>query len=660
MTDLQSIINMTVKTDGYGVISINKISGKTLKKINNMIVFHNKNKLNDLHTIYFKDDRFLPNFEEIPFSFANLTKNFSYELKVITLSFLFLGQTKNYKIIKWSTARSNLRVLKRFAMILIDQGLDSFRELDKLTPIALQNIGELIYADFNKSNETFVSKLSTLVHYALIKNKTLEYILHNYKDEKNKSSKSNSFTIIPNNVLLTLFSKINEYKINFIKEYVIWKKYNQQDILRINQGKYYVIDGKYFSTKQHDSISGVQFISILNKFRKVVIFNTLLFTGMRKDEVKELKNNCVKNIDDTYFVISSLSKTTPYKCDFEWMSSESCNEMLSLLIDINTEMKKRVRAIINTHDKRFSPEYISHLKSNLMLDRIFCFDYSLNRCVFTSTQFIIKNDLNKNYSVFKISLDQLDIDQLNFLECNYKSVVPNSSNYMIKYCIGDYFNFSPHQFRHTFSYFMIANNLCTIRQIKHQFKHASSIMNKPYTKRAIYSQLIKQSKTIDDTIKIKVLMGFSVSIGLKNCAGGGVKYILNALNLKDFKYNISIDPINLKGLDEINSYLLRNRDSINFLPHGFCMNGSDCALKSISVPLDCINCFGYITTDSNLPYWRGLLIDIQDKLSKINLLPTDKKKVYENLTSNLKEKEIKLQKIIDSLNGNKIETIEVI
>lgn len=660
MTELQSIIDMTVKINGYGEISINKISDKTLQKINNLIVFHNTNKFNDLHIIYFKDDRFLPNLEEIPFSFSNLTDSFSYELKIMTLLFLFLGQTKNYKIIKWSTTRSNLRVLKRFAKILINHGLDSFRELDKLTPIALQNIGKIIYTDFNKSNEPFLSKLSSLVYYGLIKNKTLEYILYNHNNEKNKLKRSNSFTIIPNNVLLSLFSKINEYKNQFINKYNIWKKYNQQEILRINQGEYNIIDGKYFSTKQHDSISGVQFISILNKFRKVVIFHTLLFTGMRKDEVKELKNNCIRNIDDTYYVISSLSKTVPYKHESEWISSKSCNEMLSLLIDINTEMKERVLAIINTNDKRFNPAYISHLKSNLMLDHIFCFDYSLNRCEFTSTQFITKNDMNKNYSVFKISLDQSDIDQLNFLECNYKSVVPNSLNYMIEYSVGDYFNFSPHQFRHTFSYFMISNNLCTIGQIKHQFKHASSIMNKPYTKRAIYSQLIKQSKTIDDTIKIKVLMGFSVSIGLKNCAGGGVKYILNALNLKDFKYNISIDPINLKGLDEINSYLLRNKDSINFLPHGFCMNGSDCALKSIPMPLDCINCFGYVTTDSNLPFWRGLLNDIHDKLSKINLLPTKKRDVYENLTTNLKEKEIKLKKIIDSINGNRIETIEVI
>lgn len=46
--------------------------------------------------------------------------------------------------------------------------------------------------------------------------------------------------------------------------------------------------------------------------------------------------------------------------------------------------------------------------------------------------------------------------------------------------------------------------------------------------------------------------------------GGGVKFILNALNLKDFKYNISIDPIEFKHIDQINSYLNKNKDFINF------------------------------------------------------------------------------------------------
>ena len=125
---------------------------------------------------------------------------------------------------------------------------------------------------------------------------------------------------------------------------------------------------------------------------------------------------------------------------------------------------------------------------------------------------------------------------------------------MKEYKVGDYFNFTPHQFRHTFAFFMITNNLCSIQEIKHQFKHVSGAMSYIYSKRAIYSDIIKRSKSLDETLKIKSLMGFSDSIKSHKGIGGGVKYIFNALNLKDFKYNISVDPFMFKGLEQVNTF----------------------------------------------------------------------------------------------------------
>ncbi|VXA86699.1 conserved hypothetical protein [Acinetobacter sp. 8I-beige] len=225
---------------------------------------------------------------------------------------------------------------------------------------------------------------------------------------------------------------------------------------------------------------------------------------------------------------------------------------------------------------------------------------------------------------------------------------------MSKYNLGDFFNFSPHQFRHTFAYFMISNNLCTINEIKHQFKHALKSMTYTYAKRAIYSELIAQSKTLDETIKIKSLMRFSDSIAKKQSAGGGVKFILNALQLKDFKYNILSDPLEHTNLEQINSYLAINKDSINFLPHGFCMNGSDCSFRSVAEPLSCINCHGYVTTNVNLPFWNGLLKDIHSKLAKMSKISTSHREKYLNLIYNLENKEKQLIEIINTLNVKRI------
>jgi len=89
------------------------------------------------------------------------------------------------------------------------------------------------------------------------------------------------------------------------------------------------------------------------------------------------------------------------------------------------------------------------------------------------------------------------------------------------------------------------------------------------------------------------------------------------------------------------------------------MNGSDCSLKSVADPLSCINCYGYITTQSNLPFWRGLLEDLNTKLAQINQLPVDLRNKYTNLSLNIEEKQRKISEIIDTLNGKKIDMTEI-
>ena len=471
-----------------------------------------------------------------------------------------------------------------------------------------------------------------------------------------------SYPIIPDHTLLKTFEEIEKYKIEFLQKYKVWLRYYEDEITNIKNGNYIVKNGEYISRREHDSIKGASFISFLNKFRKVVVFNTLLFTGMRKDEAKELKNTCLFENEETFYITSSLNKTVVHKLETSWISSQSCNETLNLLIEINKKVKERVHTVLNTNDSRFSTEYIFHLKTNLKNDNIFSFNYSLNYCRFDTLQYIKTTEMNKNHAVFKIALDQHDIEQLEFLDCNYKSSQKSSNDYMVKYNVGDYFNFSPHQFRHTFAYFMISNNLCTIREIKHQFKHLMTAMTFIYTRRGIYAEIINQSESLDETIKVKSLMGFSNAITQQNSAGGGVKFILNSLNLKDFKYNVSIDPLLLNDLNKINSYLQNNKDSINFLPHGFCMNGSDCSFKSIAEPLSCINCHGYVTTNANLPFWKGLLEDLNSKLAKMYQLSNDHKAKFKNLILNLEKKEKQLSEIINTLSCNKIDVtaIEVI
>ncbi|MCJ0929246.1 site-specific integrase [Acinetobacter lwoffii] len=660
MSDLYKILDIISIINTEGDISFQKYSNTLVSDIYNMILFNNPNRRDNLHTIHFVDKRWVMRDQTEIFSFALLNESFEYEIKAICLGMLFLGQKRNYKKLKWSSMCGNAKFLKRFALYLMTINIYSFNDLNKFKAIELQKISNRFRSTYDsKADKLDISSL-ILLNYKFITQQTYEFLVLNTDKEvidKNNSIHtytSNSFPIIPDHALLKVFDKINKYKQEFYSKFVMWSEYNTKEISNIKKGIYTVNNGQYLSIRKHDSLNCGNFVQFLLKFRKVVIFNTLLFTGMRKDEVKDLKNNCTFEEDGNFYVESSLSKTVENRLELSWVSSEFCNDMLKILKDLNKGVKLRVQAIIDTEDPRFSEDYITHLKTNLSDDKMFTFNYSLDICKFDNLGYIKKSNMNKNHSVFKIALDQHDIDQLDFLNCNYKSMSKNSINYMSKYNVGDFFNFSPHQFRHTFAYFMISNNLCTISEIKHQFKHISSSMTYIYSKRAIYSELISQSQSLDETIKIKSLMRFSDSIAKQQSVGGGVKFILNSLKLKDFKYNILSDPLEHKNFEQINTYLAINKDSINFLPHGFCMNGSDCSLKSVAEPLSCINCHGYITTNINLPYWNGLLEDIRSKLIKMNKISDSHRNKYLNFISNLEHKEKQLIEIIDTLNAKKI------
>lgn len=666
MTNLHYVLDAITVIDNGGNISFKNYSENLINKINNKVILINPEKRCSLHEICFKDKRF--SFENglKPISFNSLSKEFEYELKAICLSLVFIGKKRDFKKIKWSSFNTLFPQLKKISLILMSYNLNSFRDLNKLKPLELQQVFKRLNESITNKADYLNSILSILENYSLISPRTYQIFLTNHNcinsNSFDENNKSNSYPIIPDHTLLKTFEEIEKYKIVFLRKYKFWLKYYEDEITNIKNGNYIVKNGEYISRRQHDSIKGASFISFLNKFRKVVVFNTLLFTGMRKDEAKELKNSCLFENDETFYITSSLNKTVVHKLENSWISSQSCNETLNLLIEINKKVKERVHAVLNTQDSRFSAEYIFHLKTNLKNDNIFSFNYSLNYCRFDTLQYIKTTEMNKNHAVFKIALDQHDIEQLDFLDCNYKSSQKGANDYMVKYNVGDYFNFSPHQFRHTFAYFMISNNLCTIREIKHQFKHLMSAMTFIYTRRGIYAEIINQSESLDEIIKVKSLMGFSNAIAQQNSAGGGVKFILNSLNLKDFKYNISIDPLLLNDLNKINSYLQNNKDSINFLPHGFCMNGSDCSFKSIAEPLSCINCHGYVTTNVNLPFWKGLLEDVNTKLTKLYQLSNDHRAKFGNLILNLEKKEKQLSEIIHTLSKNKIDVtpIEVI
>ena len=341
MSDLYKILDIISIINTEGDISFQEYSNTLVSDIYNMILFNNPNRRDNLHTIHFVDKRWVMRDQTEIFSFALLNESFEYEIKAICLGMLFLGQKRNYKKLKWSSMCGNAKFLKRFALYLMTINIYSFNDLNKFKAIELQKISNRFRSTYDSKADKLDISCLILLNYKFITQQTYEFLVLNTDKEvidKNNSIHtytSNSFPIIPDHALLKVFDKINKYKQEFYSKFVMWSEYNTKEISNIKKGIYTVNNGQYLSIRKHDSLNCGNFVQFLLKFRKVVIFNTLLFTGMRKDEVKDLKNNCTFEEDGNFYVESSLSKTVENRLELSWVSSEFCNDMLKILKDLS-------------------------------------------------------------------------------------------------------------------------------------------------------------------------------------------------------------------------------------------------------------------------------------------------------------------------------------
>ncbi|MGR5488812.1 site-specific integrase, partial [Vibrio alfacsensis] len=59
---------------------------------------------------------------------------------------------------------------------------------------------------------------------------------------------------------------------------------------------------------------------------------------------------------------------------------------------------------------------------------------------------------------------------------------------------GSNYEFTPHQLRRSFAYYLIGYELCNYPQLKQQFSHVSMAMTRHYAKNASKFQKIRQKK----------------------------------------------------------------------------------------------------------------------------------------------------------------------
>lgn len=658
--------------NGIGKYEIRPFSQKLWGQIENLVLWSGSDKFGFAREVRFGDAIWKPIGEKEGAIFSSLPTAFEYELKVLLLALYTNGIGEGMPPLKWRTLIGGIRVLKAIALQLAHRKLVSFSDLTELNPIRLNTLFIDLTKDMALTKKPRVlivlqTSFQWIKHYGLFTDREVDSYIDLVEkiivQHKNNGSKRHS--IVPTNILKKLIRSILE-EIDRIKpSIVVWKKLQRREIKRIESGAFLIAKGRYKSIDDKSLPENYAAISKdVSSLKGLTNALVLAFTGMRDGEALALKNDCltirkIKGVRN-FFVTTALSKTTDGQQDLEWICSETTASAIELLVDVNSLVMQKAKSILNTMGDELTLEYKNELHQGVIENSMFTPSYYLGGCGF------FRITKRPNYSTFditnyfRIPVDSHDIDQLERLGCNYQSVSPSSKNRGKPYSPGDIFNFTPHQFRHTFAWFIIANRLGELDDIRYQFKHLWESMTLIYAKRGYESigellNLADQYSEEMTKLTVTELVQYSEE---RSIAGkGGNKFSQRIREMLGDQHT-SGTQAHFKDASQLIEYVSKNSDNLRGVGHGYCTKSNDCKIKNVADPSHCVYCDGYISTPRHLPYWKAIKNSCEDKLEKIAGAPQSTRIKLQAFESALQNNLNAANSVIDQLECQRVKINE--
>ncbi|MEL7327755.1 MAG: integrase, partial [Pseudomonadota bacterium] len=232
---------------------------------------------------------------------------------------------------------------------------------------------------------------------------------------------------------------------------------------------------------------------------------------------------------------------------------------------------------------------------------------------------------NNVNSLFRIPVTQADIDQLESLGCNVQSVSARSKNFRLPYQVGVCFNFTSHQFRHTFAWFVVANRLGDLDDIKYQYKHLENSMTLVYSHRGYdtMAELIRLTESFEIYLTEQAMTDMANAAEQGHLAGKGGEKFLEKLKLILGENFESGSSPHFVSMQELLAYTAKHSSNFRGLSHGYCTKGSGCKVRNAADPSHCINCDSYIATPKHLPHWLVIKQRCEQQLSTFERFPEE-------------------------------------
>ncbi|RWX57319.1 hypothetical protein [Photobacterium chitinilyticum] len=690
MIQITELIDHLHSVDAKGNIILNQLSDDDITELNNATLWQSSGVRKHMNRIVsFGDESWFKTREKnIIFSGE---KSFGIEVKSAILLAHKIGFILGSDGLAWNTLYGYSKFLTRLEKYLYDIGYRSFRELNNVPELILRNLadkfltigtdsGGLDILKTNRTGQNFLESIQVIYKYGLI-NSVVYYTFTDAVaalETPSIDGFSHSHPVIPTGVLKKLIKKAGEA----IKRVEIalpeWEKANAN---LINSIENKAINNWKPNTRlvsiTRNCINDGEYKHLKNlfkqfyKFEIYVLVYVLAFTGMRQQEALNLEFGAATKSKDPdnpiYHIKSILQKTSPTPVTLNWVGNQDVYNAVCLLERYNKSLHKRAEALLHNFSD-IIPESTKHNLEYGLKDK-----YLFGIKAYTLTLAFREPKLRDswiegngfNLKTFSIAIEEADIIQLNHLGCNFKSV--GGSNRGAPYRIGDEFNFTAHQFRHTFAWFIIANNLGDLDDIKYQFKHLASAMTMVYSERGI--------ETIDEILSIiegfetqmtqQIALALAVDAQEGKLSGGGGKRLIKSANslviemkvpdeVSDKPKTEFMKQIHFKDITEYSAFLTRNLKNIRGLPHGYCTGGTDCKIKNAAVPVGCVLCGNYIVNKKHLPHWRAMENQALNKLAIYEQATTEQQRPYKLMADSWRITASTARDIIDDIeNGNR-------
>jgi len=642
MTDLVEIMDTIAEVDGH--ITIRNLTLAQIDALKDKVVWNYNDRKSLEETIRFGGTYFRPEGAKEGLSIDTGSPHYDYEIKAVLLLMMHRGRIEGGETLKWRTAQIVCLMLVRLTKYYSQRGYASFRDLDIMPDLKLNNlIGGFLEdsaskggldARENTSSYRFADRaFKTLVNYGLISRigfAELAYTLLGKGMTKHEKEFTLKHPVIPTGVMKKLIAEC----IAFID--CAEKNFNR--FAKLFRQTHKVIKGKPGATlhasrflRDKHAVAELQKLfdecySALPRHTNTLIYT---FTGMRSNESVSLQTDCaghrIEDGEDLYFIKGLLSKTDGNVVTLDWICNEITYRAVTLLSKLNHLYYERAELVLESYHDTLTAELVNNLMHGLKDRKLFGVRPGIYSLYFLVSDRCGSADERTVLSLkrYRIEVDAVDIAQLNKLGCNYKSVSSNGGNRGKPYVAGDYINLTPHQFRHTFAWFIVANRLGDLDDVKYQFKHLDDAMTYIYAQRA-YETMDELATCIED---FDQLMNGNAVRDIIQCAesgkiaGGGGERLAKIIQelqrgVEDKMYSDDHQP-HFKSVRDLIAFIVRHADTIRGLPHGYCTRGAFCKIKNVSDPSHCMYCDTYYALPKHLPYWLAIKNNCETRLKGI-------------------------------------------